>query len=127
MFITLTTTYVALTLVYVVTIMHLLKMLGKLCRDGMEIQTKSVKKQFVFFLIGFVVKTFFYTGQLWLYKDAYFAGIFIGDVASISWNIAPIVYVLFEHHRTFRAQGRKQRKESIETPPCTSNASLLED
>ena len=37
MFVTMSTTYLVLTLVYVLTIMHLLKMLSKLCPDGMEI------------------------------------------------------------------------------------------
>ena len=45
MFVTMSSTYSLLTLVYVLTIMHLLKMLSRLCRDGMEIQTKSVAKE----------------------------------------------------------------------------------
>ena len=59
----------------------------------------------MFFLVGFVVKTSFYAIEPWLYVYDYFLGIIMGDLLSIFWNITPVVYVLFEHHRTFKAQG----------------------
>ena len=103
MFFTLSSTYIILTTVYVIVIANLLKSLDKLCQDGMELQTKSVKRQFWFFLVGFLFKTLFYISELWLFKYYYFTGVIILDFISISWNITPIAFVLFEHHRTFKA------------------------
>ena len=127
MFYTQVTTYVILTIIYIVTILYLLVTLDKLVADKEELQTRSVKRQFWFFHFGFMCKTVYYFLDIVFLGDSYFASILTQDILSIFWNVTPIAYVLFEHNRTFRAQGTVRRKDSIDTIPCTSRASLLEN
>ena len=72
-------------------------------------------------------KTLYYLADVVIVNENYFAAIFAQDILSIFWNVTPIAYVLYEHNKTFKAQGTIRRKDSIDTIPCTSRASLLDN
>ena len=60
MFITFSATYAILSISYTLTITYMLHTLNKLTDDGLKSQINSVKKQFILFFAGFMMKMIYY-------------------------------------------------------------------
>ena len=74
--------------------------------DGLDIQKKSVLRQFTVFFIAFIFKILFYmTVSLVVNPQPqnYFVRALIVGIINPVWNVIPITYMLFEHHKAFKA------------------------
>lgn len=108
MFLTYSTTYIIISITYSLTIYWLFQKLNKITTEGLIQQKKSIKKQFWVFIIAFTFKLTYYLSQVFMNKNDYFLGAFIGGTINIIWNSFPITYMLLEHHKTFRTQLDKR-------------------
>ena len=63
----------------------------------------------MFFLNGWLFKVAYYFSMIWLASPAHFtANEFLGAILNVIfnpfWNIFPLVYILYQHHKVFKGQ-----------------------
>ena len=96
--------YTIVTILYVVVIIYLIRQLNKINESDLQREKKSIIKQFILFLIGYIAWTLYITIEYFNENDnALFVDGIIHAVAVALWDIVPITYMLLVHHRTFRS------------------------
>ena len=105
-FFTFGVTYGIIAAAYSVTICVMLQTLGKLDDKGLRSQISSVKKQFILFFTGFLIKTVLYYSEAYFQvKDdvkTYYVMTLVAWLICPCWNTIPIIFVLHKHHSTFK-------------------------
>ena len=96
--------YTIVTILYIVVIIYLIKQLNKINESDLQREKKSIIRQFILFLVGYIAWTLYITIEYFNENEnALFVDGIIHAVAVALWDIVPITYMLFVHLRTFRS------------------------
>ena len=107
--------YTIVTILYVVIIIYLIRQLNKIHESDLQREKKSIIKQFILFLIGYIAWTLYIIIEYFNESDnALFVDGIIHAVAIALWDIAPITYMLFVHHRTFRSMIKQLSLSAVD-------------
>lgn len=105
--------YLSMSIVFLCTMIFIHKMIEKLNKGPSLVdftkEKKSVKRQFLIFLISFVTRVLYFTVKITHYyiygyeeEGDRFTSTFIVLLLYIPWNAVPILVILWEHNRTFK-------------------------
>ena len=96
--------YTLVTILYIMVICFLVKQLNKINESDLQHEKMSIIRQFAMFLAGYVAWTIYIIIEVFNTRDnALFVDSIIHAVAVVLWDVVPITYMLFVHHRTFRS------------------------
>ena len=107
--------YTIVTILYIFVIYYLIKQLNKINENELEHEKMSIIRQFAMFFAGYLAWTVYIIIECFNPTDeAMFVDAVSHSIAVILWDVVPITYMLFVHHRTFRSMISQLKLSTVE-------------
>ena len=109
--------YTLVTALYIIVICFLVGQLKKINEEELHSEKMSIIRQFGIFLAGYVAWTVYIIIEYFNPTQyAFFVDQVSLAISVILWDVVPVTYMLFVHHRTFRSMIRQLALSESENP-----------